>query len=283
MAVKGQKSVPRGALRLPFWEHPSIQYASSHDQKNPTKAGVVICFSPPHPADHAMAEVESVKSSKFGATDSDSVSSITFFPPFAEEDADDQSSYALVSALFSRVRNAVSSSVNPATGPNPTLAGYGNPPALDSNLPQQQQQQSQQPQTRRPSLPITNQTQTSYSSTNSQTPGGRPNTLASSAKAAPPLVSLTPAQSEVPTYSQTDDRSPSRAGSFYSNSPLNEGEGLFGTTIPGFPIQDDARSIKTSVSTSLQRSSSVSKVIRRIRGEGKHYPTNCSAICSTAL
>lgn len=41
---------------------------------------------------------------------------------------------------------------------------------------------------------------------------------------------------------------------------------MFATSIPGFPIQDDARSIRTS--TSLHRSGSVSKVIRRIRGEG---------------
>jgi 1-phosphatidylinositol-3-phosphate 5-kinase len=42
--------------------------------------------------------------------------------------------------------------------------------------------------------------------------------------------------------------------------------GLYGTTIPGFSIPEDARSIRTSVS--VKRSASVSKVIRRIRGEG---------------
>jgi hypothetical protein len=45
--------------------------------------------------------------------------------------------------------------------------------------------------------------------------------------------------------------------------------GIFGTAIPGFPIPDDARSIRTA--TSLQRSGSVSKVIRRVRGEGKLF------------
>ena len=52
---------------------------------------------------------------------------------------------------------------------------------------------------------------------------------------------------------------------FYSESSPDGG--IFGNTIPGFPIQDDARSIKTSTG-SLHRSGSVSKVIRRIRGEG---------------
>ncbi|GAW06574.1 1-phosphatidylinositol-3-phosphate 5-kinase [Lentinula edodes] len=91
----------------------------------------------------------------------------------------------------------------------------------------------------------------------------RPNTLSSHANPAPPLVSLTPAQSEAPTYSVEYERSPSRSGMFYSES--GDG-GLFGTSIPGFPIPDDARSIKTT--GSLHRSGSVSKVIRRIRGEG---------------
>jgi 1-phosphatidylinositol-3-phosphate 5-kinase len=44
--------------------------------------------------------------------------------------------------------------------------------------------------------------------------------------------------------------------------------GLYGTTIPGFSIPEDARSIRTA--TSVKRSASVSKVIRRIRGEGTH-------------
>ncbi|GAW06573.1 1-phosphatidylinositol-3-phosphate 5-kinase [Lentinula edodes] len=46
----------------------------------------------------------------------------------------------------------------------------------------------------------------------------RPNTLSSHANPAPPLVSLTPAQSEAPTYSVEYERSPSRSGMFYSES-----------------------------------------------------------------
>jgi 1-phosphatidylinositol-3-phosphate 5-kinase len=85
---------------------------------------------------------------------------------------------------------------------------------------------------------------------------------------APPLISLTPVVSEAPSYTSEyqDDRSPSLGGSFYT--PVYEAPdgGHFGTAIPGFPIQDDARSVRTTAS--LHKSGSVSKVIRRIRGEG---------------
>lgn len=92
--------------------------------------------------------------------------------------------------------------------------------------------------------------------------------IAVPAQAAPPLVSLTPAQSELPTYTMDYDQSPSRKGIFFFPG-MEQGDsgGPFATSIPGFPIQDDARSIKTTAS--LQRSGSVSKVMRRIRGEGE--------------
>jgi 1-phosphatidylinositol-3-phosphate 5-kinase len=89
---------------------------------------------------------------------------------------------------------------------------------------------------------------------------------------APPLVSLTPVVSEAPSYNN-DYGSPSRSGMLY---PYDSQDGKpFGTAIPGFPIQDDARSIRTT--TSLQQSGSVSKVIRRIRGEGRRFSLN--SIC----
>ena len=94
-------------------------------------------------------------------------------------------------------------------------------------------------------------------------------------KAAPPLVSLTPVTSELPRFDigADDDamRPPSRGGLFYFPSAESisspDAGFMYGTSIPGFPIQDDARSIHTT--TSLKRSGSVSKVIRRIRGEGR--------------
>ncbi|KAL0066579.1 Mitochondrial distribution and morphology protein 12 [Marasmius tenuissimus] len=186
----------------------------------------------------------------------DDITSLTSFNPFSEEDENDQSSYTLVTSLFSRVKNTFSaplSSAVAAASNNTTsnaVNGNNNTNAAATNEP------------RRP--PYTTQTPSS-SSRNST--GERPNSLATvnNPNPAPPLVSLTPAQPEVPTYNVEYDRSPSRTGMLYSESSPDGG--IFGNTIPGFPIQDDARSIKTSTG-SLHRSGSVSKVIRRIRGEG---------------
>ncbi|KAF9029974.1 hypothetical protein BDZ89DRAFT_1101417 [Hymenopellis radicata] len=181
----------------------------------------------------------------------DDVTSLTSFN-FLEEDENDQSSYALVTSLLSRVKNSFSTPLS-VTTTGSSSAGAG----AASNT-------ANVAEPRRPSYTLTNQS--SFSSRGSAP--DRPTSFAPvSSNPAPPLVSLTPAQSEVPTYNTDYDRSPSRSGMFYSPSYESSGDGgMFGTSIPGFPIQDDARSIKTS--GSLHRSGSVSKVIRRIRGEG---------------
>lgn len=196
------------------------------------------------------------QSSSLRSRSTDDATSLTSFNPFSEEDENDQSSYTLVTSIFSRMKNTLSaplsSTVASASNSNPTT----NP--ITNGAPPINEQ-------RRPSY-TTTQSQSAFSV---KTSGGeRPYTLATaSAQAAPPLVSLTPAQPEVPTYSMDYDGSPIRGGPFYSLA-VESADGIpFGTSIPGFPIQDDARSVKTS--TSLHRSGSVSKVIRRIRGEGK--------------
>lgn len=181
----------------------------------------------------------------------DDVTSLTSFNPFSEEDENEQSSYTIVTSLFSRVRNTLSAPLSSASSNVAT-----------SNIPVNAAANGGEP--RRPSY-TTVQTQSSFSSKASS--GERPNPLIPAhAQAAPPLVSLTPAQSELPTYNPEYERSPSRTGNFFSPSFDSADGGLFGTSIPGFPIQDDARSIKTT--TSLHRSGSVSKVFRRLRGEG---------------
>uniref|UniRef100_A0A0W0FRZ1 1-phosphatidylinositol-3-phosphate 5-kinase n=1 Tax=Moniliophthora roreri TaxID=221103 RepID=A0A0W0FRZ1_MONRR len=185
----------------------------------------------------------------------DDVTSLTSFNPFSEEDENDQSSYALVTSLFSRMKNTLSAPLSSAVGAvsnNTANLNAGN----NANVASASNEQ------KRPSHTI--QTQSSFSSKSSA--GERPNSLSTVniITPAPPLVSLTPAQPEAPTYNVEYDRSPSRSGMFYSES--TDG-GMFGNAIPGFPIPDDARSIKTSTG-SLHRSGSVSKVIRRIRGEG---------------
>lgn len=188
----------------------------------------------------------------------DDVTSLTSFNPFSEEDENDQSSYTLVTSIFSRMKNTLSAPLSSAVA---AASNSNQPTSPNANgtigLAEQ----------RRPSY--TTQTQSSSFSTKISGTD-RPFSLsAAPAQAAPPLVSLTPAQSEVPTYSVEYEHSPSRSGNYYSPT-LEHGDGVpFGTSIPGFPIQDDARSIKTA--TSLHRSGSVSKVIRRIRGEGRKY------------
>ncbi|KAJ3989013.1 hypothetical protein F5890DRAFT_1401940 [Lentinula detonsa] len=180
----------------------------------------------------------------------DDVTSLTSFNPFSEEDENDQSSYTLVTSIFSRMKNSLAAplSSTAATTSNVNNSNF-NVNGVSSGVYDQ----------KRPPLQAQAGGPTRQSSTD------RPNTLSSHANPAPPLVSLTPAQSEAPTYSVEYERSPSRTGMFYSES--GDG-GIFGTSIPGFPIPDDARSIKTT--GSLHRSGSVSKVIRRIRGEGAY-------------
>ena len=174
---------------------------------------------------------------------SEDVTSLTSFNPFSEEDENDQSSYALVTSLFSRMKSSFATPLAAASAPPPASAAPSVP-----NIDQ-----------RRPSATVLNNHHSSPSREQ------RPISLKLvSAVPAPPLVSLTPVVFEAPSFGHDSDRSPSRGAHL---PPFYEAaDGAVGTSIPGFPIQDDARSIRTS--TSLNRSASVSKVIRRIRGEG---------------
>lgn len=186
----------------------------------------------------------------------DDIASLTSFNPFSEEDENDQSSFTLVTSIFSRMKSTLSAPLSSVTlASNVVNANtMTNGTAGGSEL-------------RRPSY---TSIQAQFSSANSRLSSDRPHHLvAAPAHAAPPLVSLTPAQSEVPTYTVDYDRSSSQRGALYSSAAEPGESALYGTSIPGFPIQDDARSIKTTAS--LHRSGSVSKVIRRIRGEGEHY------------
>lgn len=60
-------------------------------------------------------------------------------------------------------------------------------------------------------------------------------------------------------------RGSSPAPGFYGGGEASEGP--FGHFIPGFPINDDTKSIRTTASGG-RRNESASKVIRRIRGQG---------------
>ncbi|KAF8140661.1 hypothetical protein EV363DRAFT_1427042 [Boletus edulis] len=178
----------------------------------------------------------------------DDVISLTSFNPFSEEDENDQSSYALVTSLFSRMKSSFAT-------PLAAVSTVPPPPGPQS-VPNNDQ--------RRPSATTLYNNHSSFSSKCSSEQ--RPVSLKLvSAVPAPPLVSLTPVVFEAPSFGHDSDRSPSRGAHIPPFYEAPDG-GAVGTSIPGFPIQDDARSIRTSAS--LNRSASVSKVIRRIRGEG---------------
>jgi 1-phosphatidylinositol-3-phosphate 5-kinase len=187
----------------------------------------------------------------------DSITSLTSFNPFSEEDENDQSSYTLVTSLFSRVKNSLAAPLSAvaSASSNVTSANAGGQGHMGTNEP------------RRPSLPTTQNSQSTFSSHRLSYAADRPNSLTVvPSNLAPPLVSLTPVVSEAPSFITEYDGTSRNGNGGYT--PVLEGPdgGVFGTSIPGFPIQDDARSIRTS--GSLNRSGSVSKVIRRIRGEG---------------
>ena len=181
------------------------------------------------------------------------VTSLTSFNPFSEEDENDQSSYALMSSLFSKVKNTFTTPLSSV--PPPSTAGASATGILNSAPAER----------RRPANSVVQNNSSNESRLSSERP---PSLTVVPSNAAPPLVSLTPVVSEGLSFNIDFDLSLSR-GSFINPSTSDSLDaGMYGTTIPGFSIPEDARSIRTT--TSVKRSASVSKVIRRIRGEGTH-------------
>lgn len=211
--------------------------------------------SPQAGSTSGQASSRSRSSTNIKPTDAD-VKSLTSYNPFSEEDEHDQFSYTLVTSLFSRMKNSLAAPLASAVAVASSTTNPSNATSSSSGTEPRRPSYSSMPSG------ISNLTSRTGSS-------DRPNTLfAAHASAAPPLVSLTPAQSELPTYAAELDGSGSNRP--YTNGPDIADYAQFGTSIPGFPIQDDARSIRTS--TSHHRpSNSVSKVMRRLRGEGKFF------------
>ncbi|KAH9178847.1 hypothetical protein EDB89DRAFT_1901620 [Lactarius sanguifluus] len=178
------------------------------------------------------------------------VASLTSFNPFSEEDEHDQSSYALMTSLFSRVKNTFTTPLSSAP-----LVSIGTGVAVPSNT---------VPAERR--RPPTSVVQNHFNDPSRSSHERPPSMTVVSSHLAPPLVSLTPVVSEGLTFNSDIDSPISRVA--FINPSASDGldGGLYGTTIPGFSIPEDARSIRTA--PSIRRSASVSKVIRRIRGEG---------------
>ena len=180
------------------------------------------------------------------------VASLTSFNPFSEEDENDHSSYALMTSLFSRVKNTFTT---PLSSAPPSTAGPG--AAGPSNS---------APVERKRSSALVAQNHSSNESSRSSSTDRPPSLTVVPSHAAPPLVSLTPVVSEELSFNTDLDLPLPRRVFINTSVSENMDGGLYGTTIPGFSIPEDARSIRTSVS--VKRSASVSKVIRRIRGEG---------------
>lgn len=208
--------------------------------------------SPQHPTSPNVANGSALKSSSSSTRLVDDVTSLTSFNPFSEEDEHDQSSYTLVSSLFSRVRNSLAAPLSSAVSAATTNGNAQN--ILTGGADQRRISGGIHPvQATSPVIRPANDRL-------------RPKVGSSGPSPAPPLVSMVPAHSEFPTFNTEPEKAPGAGRLFYSPSMESYEGSLFGSAIPGFPIQDDARSIHTA--TSIKRSASVSKVIRRLRGEG---------------
>jgi 1-phosphatidylinositol-3-phosphate 5-kinase len=203
-------------------------------------------MEPPRVASPVLSTLGTSSRTRSNTKLADDVTSLTSFNPFSEEDENDQSSFTLVTSIFSRMKNTLTAPLSSAVSATSANTNF-NTNGIANEL-------------RRP--PFT--TQHSYSSLPPRAAvAERPNSLSAAPSIpAPPLVSVIPAVPEAPSYDLGSDKFSSRGAMVYSP----EG-GLFATGIPGFPIPDDARSIRTA--TSFQRPGSVSKVIRRVRGEGQ--------------
>jgi 1-phosphatidylinositol-3-phosphate 5-kinase len=154
---------------------------------------------------------------------------LTTFNPFPDEEELDQPSYTYVTSLFSKVRNTFASA--PTSKSQATVSQPADDPPP-------------KPVERKSTLPVVTKAPL------------------------PPLVSVTPAVSQAPSFQRELDSPVFKTGLFGFGGS-DSAEGQFGTAIPGFPIADDARSIKTS--TSYSRQKGVSKIIRRLRGEGTEF------------
>ena len=201
----------------------------------------------------------------------DDVTSLTSFNPFSEEDEHDQSSYTLVSTLFSRVKNTLSAPLSTAA----VVAGVA--PTSSTTIPSAANQNGLiSNDIRRIPTDRTSPAVSPAGRGNNNEGKGRSFKLGSAGPSlAPPLVTPLSVDSDVadvPSYTVVGPDPPptgSSTGAFYSPVVETHDGGLFGSTIPGFPIQDnsDARSIHTSAS--IRRSESASKIIRRLRGDGQ--------------
>lgn len=185
----------------------------------------------------------------------DDTASLTSFNPFNDEDENDQSGYALVTSLLSKVKNTFAPPLS-FTSPAP-------PPSTSNVIAIDFAKRASGT-----SAPVTNGAGSRDRPTGLSRAPSRP---------APPVISLTPVVSESPSYIPEPEVSRPYIPQPHRNSPT-DAEISYGTTIPGFPIPDDVRSVRTM--GSLKRTESVSKVVRRLRGEGMFCVNSATTLLS---
>ncbi|CAE6401259.1 unnamed protein product [Rhizoctonia solani] len=180
----------------------------------------------------------------------DSPVTLTTQNPFGDDDPGGQSGYALVTSIFSKVKNTFA-----ATGPSGTTTS-NSVPTTSAATP------STSENTNKPAnKPINKVAPPANPPSPARAPSLKPATKSlkpGGSNPAPPLVSFAPIAVEQPRYVAE--------GAYVSPQTYDGVEGMYGTSIPGFAIPDDARSVRTVAST--KRGASVSKAIRRLRGEG---------------
>jgi 1-phosphatidylinositol-3-phosphate 5-kinase len=173
---------------------------------------------------------------------------LTTHNPFGDDDPAAQGGYALVTSLFSKVKNTFVA--NGPSGANANSNVPANTTASTTNETTSKPAGKPSPTT---SAPPPVRAPSLKPATRSLKPGG--------SNPAPPLVSFAPIAVEQPRYIAE--------GAYVPPQAYDGAEGTYGTSIPGFAIPDDARSVRTVAST--KRGVSVSKVIRRLRGEGEQW------------
>ncbi|KZO89685.1 hypothetical protein CALVIDRAFT_603485 [Calocera viscosa TUFC12733] len=223
-------------------------------------------------------------------TDDHDTMSLTTSNPFEEEQ--DYSSYQIVSRLMSKVKEAFVPSLGSGSPAMPSSPAQQSVPSGSSTMTNLADPRlhvrspsarpaaltSMQPPPNPPR--VTSPPLSNPSRAKSPTPSTRASFPIMQSNPLPPLVSLTPVTSSVETTNVSATTVPGRIlthghphprpiGSPPSTTSLYPIEATM-HSIPGFPLADDARTV-ASVATNgagLRRTESVSKVIRRIRGEG---------------
>ncbi|KAG8884991.1 1-phosphatidylinositol-3-phosphate 5-kinase [Tulasnella sp. 331] len=194
----------------------------------------------------------------------DDATTLTLFGnPFENDEKEDTSWSSLLSKVKNTFSAPVSAAVSTTAVTTPSSSGTSSPPIRHTEEPHGAPNASRRSSNSKSIVSVG----TSARIVQNKTFALR------QTSAAPPLVSLTPVISEQPSFpgdNHSDGGSMRGAspGPGYLGGSMEAAENShYGHFIPGFPINDDAKSIRTTGSGG-GRNESASKVIRRLRGQG---------------